>query len=173
MPDTQSGGAQSKGTIIQGKTKDGNVNVQPEDQEGAADNYDAGNDEAAQDPSFPARVYVVVDKPGKGAMQIEIIAQDGEIVIDSVNYFPKAELADPKTVEHDWAKRNLYAGPPFGNLDEELQLLMERYLEERGINTALALWIPEYIDFKEQREYLTWLSSEYIKILCICAVADL
>lgn len=38
--------------------------------------------------------------------------------------------------------------------------MLERYLEERGINTALALWVPEYIDFKEQREYLDWLSSK-------------
>ena len=165
LPDTQSGGAQSKGTINQGRTKGGNINVQPEDQVGAADDYESGNDESTQDPSFPARVYVVIEKAGKGAMQVEIVAQDGEIMIDSVNYFSKAELADPKTTEQDWAKRNLYAGPPFGNLDEDLQLLMERYLEERGINTALALWIPEYIDFKEQREYLTWLSSKYLSNL--------
>lgn len=110
--------------------------------------------------SFPARIYVTIEKPGKGAMQIETIAQDGEIVIDTVNYFSKAELADAKTIDQDWSKRHLYTGPPFGNLDEDLQVLLERYLEERGINTALALWIPEYIDFKEQREYINWLSSK-------------
>lgn len=93
-------------------------------------------------------------------MQVETVVQDGEIVIEHVHYFSKAELADPKTTEEDWSKRHLYTGPPFGNLDEDLQVLLERYLEERGINTALALWIPEYIDFKEQREYLNWLSSE-------------
>ena len=43
---------------------------------------------------------------------------------------------------------------------QDLQVLLERYLEERGINTALALWVPEYIDFKEQREYLDWLASK-------------
>ena len=178
LPDTQSGGAQSKGAINQGKTKGGNFSVQPEDQVGATDeaelqDEESGNDDGSQDPSFPARVFVVIEKPGKGALQVETVAQDGEILIEDVNYFPKAELADPQTIEHDWSKRNLYTGPPFGNLDEELQVLMERYLEERGINTALALWIPEYIDFKEQREYLNWLSSKYIKIPCIDAVADL
>jgi len=45
-------------------------------------------------------------------------------------------------------------------LDEDLQLLLERYLDERGINTALALFVPDYVDFKEQREYLSWLSSK-------------
>lgn len=90
--------------------------------------------------------------------------QDGEIVIEHVNYFSKGELADPKSIDQDWSKRQLYTGPPFGNLDEELQVLLERYLEERGVNTALALWIPEYIDFKEQKEYLNWLSSKCFEI---------
>jgi hypothetical protein len=26
----------------------------------------------------------------------------------------------------------MYTGPPFGNLDEDLQVLLERYLDERG-----------------------------------------
>ena len=98
------------------------------------------------------------EKPG--AVQIETIAQDGEIVVENVYYFNKAELADAKTADLDWSRRNLYTGPPFGNLDEDLQILLEKYLDERGVNTALALWVPEYIDFKEQREYLSWLSSK-------------
>ena len=114
-----------------------------------------------QEPSFPARVNVTIEKAGKpGALQIETIAQDGEIMIENVYYFTDAELADAKTADLDWSRRNLYTGPPFGNLDEDLQLLLEKYLDERGVNTALALWVPEYIDFKEQREYLSWLSSE-------------
>lgn len=168
LPETQTGGAQSKGVVNQGKTKGGNFAVQSEDRVGAADEaelLDEESDDGSQDPSFPARVYVTVQKPGKGAIQLETIVQDGEIVIEHVNYFSKAELADPKTMDQDWSKRHVYTGPPFGNLDEELQVLLERYLEERGINTALALWIPEYIDFKEQREYLNWLSSKSSKIL--------
>lgn len=34
---------------------------------------------------------------------------------------------------------------------------MEQYLDERGINTNLAVFIPDYIDVKEQKEYLAWL----------------
>ena len=54
---------------------------------------------------------------------------------------------------------NLQQGPPFSNLDEDLQILLEKYLEERGINTRLALFIPDYIDHKEQKEYIKWLNS--------------
>ena len=163
--DGQSGGAQSKGTINQGRSKGGNFNVAPEDSVAPADRPELADDESAahdenEEPSFPARVNITIEKPGStGAMQVESIAQDGMIVIENVYYFPTAEHADAKTAEQDWARRLLYTGPPYGNLDQDLQLLFEKYLDERGINTALALWVPEYIDYKEQREYLNWLSG--------------
>ncbi len=163
----QSGGAQSKGTINQGRTKGGNINVAPEDGLAPADRPELADDESPeseegeQEPSFPARVNVTIEKPGRGAVQIETIAQDGMIAIDNVYFFPEAELADAKTAEKDWVRRGMYTGPPFGNLDEDLQVLLERYLDERGVNTALALFVPDYIDFKEQREYLKWLSSKW------------
>lgn len=103
-----------------------------------------------------------VEKPGKGTLQLEMVAQDGNITMENVYYFEKAELADAKTADQDWSRRNLYLGPPFGNLDEDLQVLLERYIHERGVDTALALWIPEYIDWKEQKEYLNWLSSKFL-----------
>ena len=166
LADNQSGGAQSKSTVNQGRTKDGNFNVASEDRIAPADRAELGDDgltsdvDADQDPGFPARVNVIVEKAGKGALMVETTAQDGEIMIENVYYYSKPELADAQTADLDWSKRNLYSGPPFGNLDQDLQLLLERYLDERGINTELALWIPEYIDFKEQREYLNWLSSK-------------
>ncbi|CAD6569372.1 MAG: hypothetical protein ASARMPREDX12_002396 [Alectoria sarmentosa] len=160
----QSGGANTKGAINVGHTKGGNIKIAPEDRVAPADREDLADDESPSsneddEPSFPARVNVMIEKVGKGTLQIETTAQDGEIVIDNVYFFKDAELADAKTAELDWKRRNLYEGPPFGNLDEDLQVLLERYLDERGVNTALAMWVPEYIDFKEQREYLNWLSN--------------
>jgi complement component 1 Q subcomponent-binding protein len=87
------------------------------------------------------------------------MAQDGMIVVENVFYHKNAALATSQTVEADWERRGMYGGPPFGNLDEDLQVLFERYLDERGINTSLALVIPDYIDFKEQKEYLSWLQN--------------
>ncbi len=169
----QSGGANTKGAINAGRTKGGNIAVAPEDRIAPADREELATDDAAaanedDEPSFPARVNVMIEKVGKGTLQIETTAQDGEIVIDNVYFFKDAELADAKTAELDWKRRNLYEGPPFGNLDEDLQILLERYLDERGVNTALAVWVPEYIDFKEQREYLNWLSSEFCPCLFVC-----
>ena len=59
----------------------------------------------------------------------------------------------------DRNESNFWQGPPFNNLDEDLQILLEKYLEERGINTRLALFIPDYIDHKEQKEYIKWLNN--------------
>jgi complement component 1 Q subcomponent-binding protein len=120
-----------------------------------------GEDAEAEEPSdsFPARVNVVIEKADKGALAIETVAQDGQIIIDNVYYYTDAALAHAKTAELAHKRQDLYVGPPFGNLDEDLQVLLERYLDERGINTALALFVPDYIDAKEQKEYLKWLSN--------------
>lgn len=160
--DVQSGGANTKGAINQGKTADGNVRVAPEDRIAPADREELEDDydEDGQQQGFPARASIRIERPGKGALAIEATAQDGDFLIEDLYYFPSADLADPATAEKDWSRRTLYTGPPFNNLDEDLQILLEKYLEERGINTRLALFIPDYIDHKEQKEYIRWLNSE-------------
>lgn len=151
----QSGGANSKGAVTQGTTQDGNVRVAPAEGEELDEEYDDG-----QQQGFPAHASIRIERPGKGALSIEATAQDGDFLIEDLFYFPTADLADPATAEKDWSRRTLYTGPPFNNLDEDLQILLEKYLEERGINTRLALFIPDYIDHKEQKEYIRWLNSE-------------
>ncbi|KAJ4300787.1 Mitochondrial acidic protein mam33 [Kalmusia sp. IMI 367209] len=158
--DGQSGGANTKGAINQGNTRDGNIRVAPEDRVAPADREeldDEYDDDASQ--GFPAHASIRIERKGKGALAIEATAQDGDFLIEDLWYFSSAELADPATAEKDWARRTLYTGPPFNNLDEDLQVLLERYLEERGINTRMALFIPDYIDHKEQKEYIRWLES--------------
>jgi complement component 1 Q subcomponent-binding protein len=123
------------------------------------DSIEGEEDLANQEPSFPARVNVVIEKNGKGALRVETVAQDGVIVIDNVYFYQDAASADAKSAEVDWKTQQLYVGPPFGNLDEDLQVLLERYLDERGISTPLALFVPDYIDLKEQKEYLRWLDN--------------
>lgn len=39
----------------------------------------------------------------------------------------------------------------FDNLDEGVQSEFETYLEERGVNSALALFIPDLAEWKEQK----------------------
>lgn len=137
------------------------------DEEDATSN---GNEKAAEegledgidgeeDQSWPARLNIIIEKSGKGALAIEAVAQNGMVGIHNLHHYPDAALAQAKTAEKAHEAQNLYVGPPFENLDEDLQMLLERYLDERGINTALAVFVPEYIELKEQNEYLRWLSS--------------
>lgn len=160
----QSGGANTKGAINQGSAQDGNVRVAPEDRIAPADREELDDefDEEGQSQGFPARANIRIERPGKGALAIEASAQDGDFLIEELWHFSSAELADPQTAEQEWKRRSLYTGPPFSNLDEDLQILLEKYLEERGINTRMALFIPDYIDHKEQKEYIRWLKSTYI-----------
>ncbi|KAI1942325.1 Mitochondrial acidic protein mam33 [Ophidiomyces ophidiicola] len=115
--------------------------------------------EETSEPGYPVHVNVTVEKPGKGCMYAECLVEDGVAQIMEVQYFEKADIAAAQSAETQWARGSIYAGPPFGNLDEDLQVLLERYLEERGIDTALAAFVPDYIDFKEQKEYVRWLGS--------------
>ncbi|KAF2174873.1 mitochondrial glyco protein [Zopfia rhizophila CBS 207.26] len=158
--ESQSGGANTKGAVNQGRTQDGNVRVAPEDRLAPADREELDDEYDDEQPAgFPARANIRIERPGKGALVLEAVAQDGDFLIEDIYHFPSADLADPATAEKDWQRRTLYTGPPFANLDEDLQILFEKYLEARDINTRMALFIPEYIDHKEQREYVRWLNN--------------
>jgi hypothetical protein len=51
------------------------------------------------------------------------------------------------------------AGPVFGDLDPELIKQFQLYLEQRGLDKSLAAFIPQYLEFKEQKEYMAWLKN--------------
>lgn len=125
----------------------------------------ADEDGAEADEDFPSapptHLTVVVEKPSKGpgALTIECTAQDGSVVIDNVHHYSDAAQAFASTPEASHARVDAYAGPSFSTLDEDLQVLVEQYLEERGIGENLAAFVPDYVDFKEQREYSRWLKN--------------
>ncbi|KAG5437120.1 hypothetical protein PCANB_001241 [Pneumocystis canis] len=109
--------------------------------------------------SFPIRCNISITKSGSGTLMIDAVAQDGAFIIDNILYYKDDDIALTQTAEADWQRRGTYMGPSFDSLDENIQLIFERYLEERGINTSLALFIPEYVGYKEQKEYVNWLQN--------------
>ncbi|ESZ96807.1 hypothetical protein SBOR_2808 [Sclerotinia borealis F-4128] len=131
-------------------------NSKPEDLDPESPADGEGEGEAQ---GFPARINVIVEKKNKGALAIEAVAEEGMIVIENAYYYTDALHAYAKTTEAAHQRQDMYVGPPYGNLDEDLQVLLERYLDERGINQALAIFVPDYIDMKEQKEYLRWLQN--------------
>lgn len=92
-------------------------------------------------------------------MTIDTVAQDGEMTVESVMFYKDGKLASDASAESDWQRRGLYIGPQFGELDEGLQSLFEKYLEERGVNAGLAAFLPDYVEYKEQKEYTQWLEN--------------
>jgi complement component 1 Q subcomponent-binding protein len=131
--------------------------VAPEDQIEDTEALDLEGENAP----YPARVNITVTKPGKdGALLIEAVAQNQEIFIDSMYFFEDKAYAEPKTYNAEWKRRGVYAGPPFSQLDGEVQSMMEQYLQEKGVNEEMAAFVSDYVDFKEQNEYVRWLKSK-------------
>lgn len=164
--DLLEGSSRPKRTINQSGVKGGNVDVVAEDSIAPSDRAAQGEEEDGEagegeiSAPYPTTLNVTITKAGKGAVQITAIAQDGYIEIEDVFYFPKADVADPQTADKMHERQHVYAGPPFGNLDTDLQSMLYKYLEERGVDGQLAMFVPDYIDYKEQREYVQWLESK-------------
>lgn len=144
----------------------GGVTQHPEDRIAPSDR----DMDAESEADFPARVNITVEKAGSGAILFQTYVQNGFFQIEDISYFNKPDLAHAQTAEKDWVRQSVYAGPPFGNLDEGLQNFLDRYLEERGINAELATMIPDYIQVKEQKEYVSWLESKLLPDPISCVV---
>lgn len=123
-------------------------------QEGGEEDVDGQGE-----PPMSVNLNIVVEKPGKGCINMEAVAQDGAIMVENVSFYHDPAVAHSSNADAVHKSRDVWPGPPFGTLDEDLQLLLEQFLEERGVNSALAVFVPEYMDVKEQREYLQWLSN--------------
>lgn len=114
------------------------------------------------EPAFPANVNVLISRPKKsnaGALRINLVSDSGAFQVQSVTHLPSADIPEAQIADEPLSSEKMYSGPPFPQLDEDLQQILEAYLNERGVNTDLAVFIPEYIDVKEQKEYLGWLKK--------------
>ncbi|EJD51129.1 mitochondrial glyco protein [Auricularia subglabra TFB-10046 SS5] len=110
--------------------------------------------------SYPIRCSITISKAANpGALVIDALAQDGAFLADSIAYYADASVANSDGAEADWKRRGLYFGPQFEQLDVAVQEEFERFLSERGIDESLALFIPDFAEFKEQKEYVSWLEN--------------
>jgi complement component 1 Q subcomponent-binding protein, mitochondrial len=153
-----------KRTINQAGTSGGKVDVVAEDSIAPSDRDGTGvlsDDEDIVPTAFPLNLHITITKPGDKAILVRAAARDGQVVVEHINYFPQTKLIDPANPEDSTEARSLYAGPPFENLDTDLQMMFENYLEERGVNAELATMVADYVTWKEQREYVDWLRSKY------------
>lgn len=54
---------------------------------------------------------------------------------------------------------SLYKGPHFGSVCEKLQKVFRQYLEARGVNDELCVFLHEYMINKDRIELITWLGK--------------
>ncbi|KAG2156899.1 mitochondrial glycoprotein [Suillus bovinus] len=110
--------------------------------------------------SYPIRASFSITKANaKGSINIDTMCQEGAFIVDNMSYYPDAQLGTELTAEADWKRRGLYIGPQFDTLDVSVQEEIEKWLQERGINEDLAMFVPEYSEYKEQKEYVRWLDN--------------
>lgn len=155
----------------------------------ASTTEETSGSEEADVATFPIRCSLFVTKPsapqGTGALVMDLLVEDGQFVIDNASFYEDAKLAQEMTAEGDWKRRGTYVGPSesrpalssstimnrssfripmsalpeFDHLDAAVQAEFEAYLSEREVNEQLAYAIPLYCEYKEQKEYMSWLRS--------------
>ncbi|KAH9924087.1 mitochondrial glycoprotein [Fomitopsis serialis] len=108
--------------------------------------------------SYPIRCSISITKAGAdGAVNVDALCQEGAFLVDNISFYKDAAVGTELTAEADWKRRGLYIGPQFDTLDVTVQEEFEHWLRERGIDEELSTFIPEYSEFKEQKEYVGWL----------------
>ncbi|KXN84057.1 Mitochondrial acidic protein mam33 [Leucoagaricus sp. SymC.cos] len=133
------------------------TDLQPAEEEYAAEEGEEGESEGAV---YPIRASLSITKNnGSGALNVDMIVQEGIFVIDSISFYEDAKVGTELTAEADWKRRGLYIGPQFDTLDVAVQDEFEAFLRERGIDDTLAQFIPQFAEHKEQKEYVKWLGK--------------
>ncbi|KAJ3201679.1 Mitochondrial acidic protein mam33 [Entophlyctis luteolus] len=125
--------------------------------------FDETENDSENEQIFSVNATIVIEKRAgstdNGALELNTTIQDGAFYIDSVRFNRSSSLMVDQSAEADWQRSGRYGGPVFQDLDENLQNLFHDFLKERGFDENLAEFIPQYIDYKEQNEYMEWLKN--------------
>ncbi|PVU97342.1 hypothetical protein BB559_002077 [Furculomyces boomerangus] len=132
--------------------EEGDGNQQPTK---IADNH--REEEKASD--FHVNLILTITKPNSPTLHFDLVAEEGEIGVNQMMFFNNPKIALEQTSEADYTRRGSYIGPVFGQLSDDLKDGIDLFLEDRGIDTGLVMFMQDYIEFKEQGEYLHWLEQ--------------
>ncbi|KAL6300950.1 mitochondrial glycoprotein [Sparassis latifolia] len=139
------------------------ADIQGEEESQFTENQESQEEEAEEDEpqhAYPIRCSFSLTKSGvEGALTVDAMCQEGAFVVDNISFYSNTKVGTELTAEADWKRRGLYIGPQFDTLDVNVQEEFEKFLQERGINENLAYLVPEYAEFKEQKEYVHWLQN--------------
>ena len=122
------------------------LEMSEEAMEGITTNGEQDGDDAMGELDVGINFDVVIGKK-EGKLVVSCTAAQ-HLKINQVRY-----VAAGKNLED----QELYGGPVFDQLDDELQDAFYAYLADRGINEDLCFFILAHSGVKEQHEYVTWL----------------
>ncbi|CAK9186810.1 unnamed protein product [Ilex paraguariensis] len=94
-------------------------------------------------------------------MIVDVFKGEGSDVLEFVcSAWPDSiEIQKAYMRKHDRMASQPYMGPGFKELDDELQNSLYEYLEARGINDELAVFVHEYMRNKDKTEFIRWMET--------------
>jgi complement component 1 Q subcomponent-binding protein len=112
-----------------------------------------------QSQTHHSMTVTITKASAPGALVFDVGIEDSTVYVVNVDYFADAKLAPPNTLEQEKKNANLYTGPAFNTLEEDLQQYVDAYLKDRGIDDAMANFVTTYSEYKENVEYVKWLEG--------------
>lgn len=109
---------------------------------------DGADDDSESNQQSTLPLLVKISKGDGPSLEFSCSAYADEVSIDSLS------VKDPENSD-DMA----YAGPDFGDLDENLQKAFQKYLSIRGITPGATNFLHEYMINKDSKEYKLWLKN--------------
>jgi complement component 1 Q subcomponent-binding protein len=92
-------------------------------------------------------------------MELNVTAEGDSFFIDNVAYSNDSSKMTDLSPVADYERKQLYSGPQFEQLDEQVQETFLEFLEERGFDKGFAQFAKQYLEYKEQNEYVNWLEG--------------
>ena len=129
----------------------------PDDQAMSEEEHEGEEDQGPETENYCDFTIYVTDADGKTGMVIEGTTVDTEINYNSV--MVSADVSQQKSMHRLERQIKQYAGPDFSTLDERIQTALSEYLEGFGINEHLGAFVECMSLDKDQRLYMSWLSS--------------
>lgn len=116
---------------------------------------DDDDEEEGDEAADPVRFTVTVTKAGK-SLVFTCLSEDAKTTVEGVAMTSQ----DVESIHSTNIDRNLYQGPEFTELAEDLQEAFCEYLEtEVGITEDVSAFVSMYADWKEQGEYVKFLEG--------------
>lgn len=116
---------------------------------------EGSDDFLEEEPAVAVRFTVLITKAGK-TMVLTCVSEEAEARVETVAMTD----ADAETVTSSGIDSELYQGPEYAELAEDVQEAFNAFVQtECGIDSDVAAFISMYSDYKEQTEYVRWLKQ--------------